>query len=312
MAPGGDAGVETACDPFVPRAMPPEVIIGPDEVEPQVLGLIDGATATVDVMMYSLTIDSFVDALIAAHARGVEVRVMVDPDQPNGDSKQRLATAGIEARDAPAMYDFAHSKFLIVDGDRAIVASFNLSFFSIDRERNYGVIDRDPEDIVDLQRIFDADWNGGSPPPNLVCTRLVVSPANSRSRLLALINSADDTLDLALMYLSDDQLALAVRQRAAAGVAVRALLAEPGWITGNEVTAQELTAAGIPVRYAMDTQMHAKLIVADGVAFVGSENMSFTSLDQNREVGLFLTEPAPAAEIATQFEADWAAGVPAP
>ena len=49
--------------------------------------------------------------------------------------------------------------------------------------------------------------------------------------------------------------------------------------------------------------------MADGVAFVGSENMSWTSLEKNREVGLFVTEPEPAAVIQQQVEADWAAGI---
>ncbi|HEV8191196.1 MAG TPA: phospholipase D-like domain-containing protein [Ktedonobacterales bacterium] len=37
--------------------------------------------------------------------------------------------------------------------------------------------------------------------------------------------------------------------------------------------------------------MHAKLILADGeLAFVGSQNFSATSLDQNREVGVVIAD----------------------
>jgi phosphatidylserine/phosphatidylglycerophosphate/cardiolipin synthase-like enzyme len=53
--------------------------------------------------------------------------------------------------------------------------------------------------------------------------------------------------------------------------------------------------------------LHSKLIIADGVAFVGSENMSQTALSRNREVGVFVTEPAAQAVIASAFESDWTA-----
>jgi hypothetical protein len=51
------------------------------------------------------------------------------------------------------------------------------------------------------------------------------------------------------------------------------------------------------------------MIQADGIALVGSENMSDTSFTMNREVGELIFEPTPAGEIHTQYEADWAAGV---
>jgi phosphatidylserine/phosphatidylglycerophosphate/cardiolipin synthase-like enzyme len=177
-------------------------------------------------------------------------------------------------------------------------------------ERNYGVIDHDPEDVADLEAVFAADWSEDAADyPDLDCTRLLVAPVNARSRLLELVNSAASTLDFSVMYLSDDQVVNAVRQRAAAGVAVRVLLADPAWIGDNADTAVELAAAGIPVRFLERYELHAKLVIGDGVAFVGSENFSWTSLDRNREVGVLVTEPGPAGAAAAQFAADWAAGV---
>ncbi len=52
--------------------------------------------------------------------------------------------------------------------------------------------------------------------------------------------------------------------------------------------------------------------MADRVPFVGSQNLSTNALENNREIGVVVTEPAPAATIAAQFEADWAAGTVAP
>jgi phosphatidylserine/phosphatidylglycerophosphate/cardiolipin synthase-like enzyme len=62
------------------------------------------------------------------------------------------------------------------------------------------------------------------------------------------------------------------------------------------------------VKFLKTAQLHAKLVVADGIPFVGSQNYSWTSMTKNREIGLFVTEPTPQAAITAQFEADWRAG----
>ena len=55
--------------------------------------------------------------------------------------------------------------------------------------------------------------------------------------------------------------------------------------------------------------LHTKVIVADGaLAYLGSENLSGTSLDHNREVGVIVTDPVSIMPLATTFETDWAAG----
>jgi phosphatidylserine/phosphatidylglycerophosphate/cardiolipin synthase-like enzyme len=52
--------------------------------------------------------------------------------------------------------------------------------------------------------------------------------------------------------------------------------------------------------------VHAKAIAADRrVVFTGSENLSSTSLDQNRELGLLLAETAAINAVETAFATDW-------
>ena len=50
--------------------------------------------------------------------------------------------------------------------------------------------------------------------------------------------------------------------------------------------------------------MHAKMIVSNSEAFVGSENFSQTSLEVNREMGLLLGG-RDIGELQTQFDRDW-------
>jgi phosphatidylserine/phosphatidylglycerophosphate/cardiolipin synthase-like enzyme len=186
--------------------------------------------------------------------------------------------------------------------------SANLNVTSMQSERNYGIVDRDPADLADLQAIFDADY-GAKGAADLSCTRLVVSPTNSATRILALINSAKTSLDLEVLYLTETSTQGAVTSAKARGVTVRLILADPSYTPQNTATITYFKGMGIPVKIATTFDLHAKLIIADGVALVGSANMSFTSLTKNREVGALVFEPTQAAQIKTQFEADWAASL---
>ena len=84
------------------------------------------------------------------------------------------------------------------------------------------------------------------------------------------------------------------------------LLANPSWIDGNTATAEDLRAAGIAVKFI--SSLHAKLVIADGAAFIGSQNFSWTSLERNREIGVLVDDTAPMARVTTQFETDWGNG----
>ena len=54
-----------------------------------------------------------------------------------------------------------------------------------------------------------------------------------------------------------------------------------------------------------------KAIVADGArAYTGSENLSYTSLNKNREVGVVLTEKLAISAMVTTFDKDWAIATP--
>ncbi|MCX5743010.1 MAG: phospholipase D-like domain-containing protein [Proteobacteria bacterium] len=303
-----DAPPGVGCTATTPRAVPLEAFIGPSGLESRMLAAINGAQRSIDLQMYLFTVQSIADALIAAKQRGVAVRVILDPDEPgNVQVRPDLVAAGVPTRDATPLYTYSHAKYLLVDDATAYVMSMNFNYDALSMERNYGVVDKDPEDVADVAAIFAMDWAaaGGesAKPADLSCTRLVVSPNNAKLRLLELVNSATSTLEIAVMYLTETTIRNAVGAAKARGVAVRVILEVPDVLP--DATTTYLQGLGIPVKYATTYLLHAKLIVADGVAFVGSENLSQTSLTKNREVGVIASEAAAVAPISAQFETDW-------
>jgi predicted ATPase len=233
---------------------------------------------------------------------------------PEADALDRLerlrARALVHASPgSDASFQFMHAKVLVVDGSEAVISTGNYASFRMALERNFVVRDADPADVDVLMKLFDADFARKS--PDLTCTRLLVSPVNAKQRLLDFIASAKTELLVESMQLADNDVRDALAARKAAGVVVRVLLADPGWITANADAATFLTAHGIEARHMKQPGVHVKAIVADNkVAYAGSENLSWTSLTKNREVGVLITEPTNISQMHATLTQDWLIATP--
>ena len=313
-AGGGDGGdppipADDFCSATDPRTRPVVVAATPEAGEAPYLEALSAAQTSIDVAIYLMGSGGILDQLEAKARAGVAVRVILDEHKIATNQKyfDRLIAAGAQAHWSSPQFDFFHNKFFVVDGKTAVMSTGNYSkSFSIELERNFVATDHDPADVADLVALFEADWTGQT--PNLPCTRMVISPINARERILALIASATTTLQIESMQFADPGVRDAVRARIEAGVAVRALLADANWIGANAGAATFLKDLAVPVKHI--PHLHTKVLIADGVAaYVGSENLSYTSLDNNREVGVVVVEPSSIAPLTTTFESDWAAGV---
>jgi phosphatidylserine/phosphatidylglycerophosphate/cardiolipin synthase-like enzyme len=303
-----DLAIARVCDPLAPRATAPEVSVLPDEGEPPQVNVLMKAQKDIRMMIYEMGQGGILDAIKQKAAAGVQVRVMLDQGAGSNQSYfTEMQAAGIDVRWSDPKFPYMHAKFFVVDGQEAVISTGNYSYkYSISVERNFTAHLVDAQDVSDLAALFDADWDKRD--PDLSCTRLVVSPQNSRARILALLKSAQKSLDIESMQFADTDVRSAVAARAQAGVAVRVLLADPSWITANAGAATYLAGLNIPVKYMSHPGVHVKAFVVDGTtAYVGSENFSYTSLSSNREVGIFTDQSAQL--VADTFEKDFAAAV---
>ncbi len=70
-----------------------------------IIGLISGAARSVRITMYELTDPAAVNALIDAHNRGVDTKVILDAafhgHDTNAEAFQELSDAGVEVKWAP-------------------------------------------------------------------------------------------------------------------------------------------------------------------------------------------------------------------
>jgi phosphatidylserine/phosphatidylglycerophosphate/cardiolipin synthase-like enzyme len=315
-APGAEPGpaqptVTPACAPLVPRTTPLEVSVLPDAGATPFVSVLGRATKTIRVMVYEMGTGPIIDTLEAKARAGVKVQIILDVAQQGTNQKymDRLKAAGADVIWSDTRFQFMHAKVLIVDGAEAVISTGNYAAFRMTMERNFVVRDADAADVDVLVKLFDADF--ARKDPDLTCTRLLISPVNAKQRLLDFIASAKTDVLVESMQLADNDVRDALAARKAAGVVVRVLLADPGWITANADAATFLAAHGIEARHMKEPGVHVKAVVVDGtLAYAGSINLSWTSLTKNREVGLLITEPTNVAAMQTTMSHDWLTATP--
>ena len=95
--------------------------------ESQVIRWIGRANRSIHILIYSFTLDSISDALIEAHNRGVEVKVVFEKNQITKYSEyQKLRAAGISVRN-DTNSGYMHDKVMIIDEVIVLTGSFNWS-----------------------------------------------------------------------------------------------------------------------------------------------------------------------------------------
>ncbi len=234
--------VTPACSPLVPRTTALEVSVLPDAGPAPFVALLTSATKTIRVMVYEMGTGPILDTLEAKARAGVKVQVILDVAQTNTNDKYmtRLKAAGADVIWSDPAFTYMHAKVMIADDTAAVISTGNYADFRMKIERNYAVRDADPADVDVLGKLFDADFTRKA--PDLTCTRLLVSPVNSKQRLLDFIASAKTEVVVESMQLADDDMRDALVARKAAGVDVRVLVADAGWISANAEAGAFLTA----------------------------------------------------------------------
>ena len=219
---------------------------------------------------YTLTSDRVTDALVAAHERGVTVRVLLEGAPVGGRTRQgaqrldRLTEAGVEVRligGEYARYDYHHAKYAVAD-ERALVLTENWkpSGTGGHSSRGWGVRTNQSRVVDGLAATYRADASGRdarpwsqfrrgrsfergavsnasyerSVAPETVPveeTTLLVTPDNAEARLVDRLDGAQSSIDVIQVSVGwDSTLAAALRRAAGRGVRVRLLLSSAWYV----------------------------------------------------------------------------------
>lgn len=110
-----------------PAAYSAEVFFTPSQdCEDRIVGAFDSTKGEAVAAVYSINNERIVKAILAAHKRGVKVRILTDALQAAGASSKVLSlkAAGVELR-VHSKHKIEHNKFAWFDGKVAVNGSFN-------------------------------------------------------------------------------------------------------------------------------------------------------------------------------------------
>lgn len=288
------------------------VFVEPDDGRAPILAELTAAERSIDLEVYLLSDDEIIEALIDAARRGIRVRVLLEEHPFGGSGRnpetfERLEASGVEVRWSNPVFRFSHVKMIIIDDEVAIVMNLNLSRSAFTDNREFAAITTRQPEVRQAVAIFEADWDRlAEPAPG----PLVISPTDSRDTLLGLIETSRSSLDIYAEVIRDEQIITALIDAERRGVSVR-FVVSPEYSDSDrgETERAQLSRAGVEIRFARGVYVHAKAIIVDGeTAWIGSQNFTATSLDQNREVGIMLEDPVNVERVLAVFESDFSNG----
>jgi phosphatidylserine/phosphatidylglycerophosphate/cardiolipin synthase-like enzyme len=115
---------------FTDNVMATGTSLAVTEMEQQLLNRLNAATNSIDAAIYGLDRVSIVNALIAAHNRGVTVRIVADEDAYH-DADYNSHFAALQAAGIPIILDnrssLMHNKFFVIDGLIVWTGSTNMA-----------------------------------------------------------------------------------------------------------------------------------------------------------------------------------------
>lgn len=278
---------------------------------------INSARQSVDVAVYSLSLNSIRNALIDAYRRGVAVRVVMESENMDRSDPQKLIEAGV-----PVVGDrregLMHNKFVVVDRSEVWTGSMNLTeggaysdnnnlvrILSTQLAENY---------TTEFEEMFLSDIYGseqGVVTPNPVVRVNEVRMDNyfspddgTAKRINELLNNASESIHFLAYSFTNDEFGQILIQKAANGLEISGVMEEEQANSNQGTEYDPLSQAGIDVRLDGNPElMHHKVFIIDGkVVILGSYNFSKNAEENNDENTLIIFDQAIAELYLSEFQ----------
>ncbi len=286
-------------------------------VESALVDSITSADESIDLALYSFSLPTIADALIAAQLRGVPVRLVMEADNMDSYQVKRLLAAGIPIR-GDSIEGLMHNKFVIIDDREVWTGSLNLTITGAQEDANNLIRLTSPELALDysvefeamfLEGLFgDQDWPD-TPYPllsiNGTALEVYFSPNDGvSSRLVEVINEAEQSIVFMASNFTSDPLTQALLFAQVRGVMVSGLMDADNAMNDTGSDYRLLLEAGIPVMLDKDPgDMHHKVfIIDDAIVVLGSYNFTASAEKRNDENLLIIHDPVLADRFLKEYQ----------
>jgi len=291
------------------------LIVMPDDSAKPILDAINGATKSLRVKMFLFSDPSILKAVIDAHRRGVNVRVMLNPARRDGESENKeshkqLAAAGVTVIDSNPEYDVTHEKSMVVDDTTAFVNSLNLDTKNLTETRDYAIVTSHAHEVAEIIECFEADWHR-KPFKGGEHSHLIWCSGNGRERIAQFIDAAEDSLFVQNERYQDAVIIERLVRAARRGVKVHVMARPPHKLKKEKLVEavggmRTMEDVGIKIHKLKHLKLHAKMLLADHArAIVGSINLAPGSFDSRRELAIEVDDEHVIKRLAKIAHHDW-------
>ncbi len=242
--------------------------------------------------LYLLTKKEAKNLLKELAAKGIDIRLLMENKQYKDYSnswqhlQSEFANTSVQLKsDEHLGLNFNHTKTFVNDY-YAFIQTANLTHSSFEKNiehffvtENYAI----RKNIVDL---FDADWNNVSFWQEHIHPNLLVCPINCRKKISDYLWEAEFSIVVMHQYLTDDELSAIVEQKIEDWLDVRLILSNNDH---NYVLVRDWWKDVVTIKKR--PYVHTKMILIDDkYLIIGSMNLSTNALDNNREIGIIVTD----------------------
>jgi phosphatidylserine/phosphatidylglycerophosphate/cardiolipin synthase-like enzyme len=255
-----------------------------------------------------------VRALLAARRRRVKVQVMLNQARRSGQeenvaTRKALVDGDIEVIDANPDFEVTHEKSMVVDGKTAFVKSLNWSPKNFTSTRDYAVVTSHKHEVGGILDCFEADWHRQSFSA-ASGSNLIWCPGG-REAIGQFIDRARHALFLQNERYQDTVIIEHLVRASRRGVKVHVMTRPPHTLKEEKLVEgvgglRILDDVGIKIHRLKHLRLHAKMLLADGVAaIVGSINLAPGSLDDRRELAIEVREESVVDRLYRVARHDW-------
>jgi len=285
------------------------------EVKSEVISLINSASKNLYAAVYDINDSDIVSALLSAHKKGIDVKVVMDDVQAETekDIVSPLNSAGILKTD-DNKNALMHNKFAVIDGAKVLTGSTNWTENCLFYNNNNSIFITSDKLAVDYTTKFNEMWNGkfgSSSPANTPYPHVTLGTTdiqcyfapedNVEDHIVSEISNAKSYIDFATFTFTSIPISNKIMQKIQDGVKVKGIYETRQ--ASQYCTYDTLKTAGADVIYDGNPKtMHDKFFLIDGQTLItGSCNPTKQANTENDENLLIIKD----SSIAKIYEGEF-------
>ncbi len=291
------------------------IIIMPDDTASSITEAINNAKISIRVKMFRFSDPGLIGAIIAAKARGVKVKVMLNPARRDGAEEneltlQTLKNAGIEIKSTNPDFSLTHEKSMVIDDTIAFIKSLNWETKNLTDTRDYAIITSHPLEVAEVIMCFEADWQRKDFNPGKEAL-LIWCKGNGREKIARFIDEAKHTLFIQNEKFQDLVILERLVRAACRGVKIHVMVRSPRTLKKAKLIEgvgglRIMNHVGIEIHQLTHLKLHGKILLADDCrAIIGSINISPGSFDNRRELSIEVNDASIINRLQQIAKFDW-------